>query len=508
MTETLWGRFSRTVEAHPDKPALEHADRELTFAQWRGQAARVGAALQQRGLRHGDRVLLWSEPSIEMAVTLTGVWAAGGIAVFLGPTEPAGRLQHAIERVEPFALAVAPECPLPQLDGAPAFLVLPFPELIASSDGELAEVSVQSSDPASIVFTSGSTGKAKGVTQSHGNLIRGCDAVGGYLGLRHDDRLLCPIPWSFDYGYGQLLSTILLGVTHILPTAANPFAICEAITRHRPTVLPGIPSLFTYLLRGVSPFRDTDLSSVRLVTNTGGTIPGPVLDDLLELLGDRRIVLNYGLTETYRTAFLDPRWIRERPDSIGHGIPGVEVAVVREDGSRADPGEIGEIIHRGDYICLGYWNDPEATRRAVRPDPLAPAGPDEPPRALYTGDLGMIDEDGFLYFKGRRDHQLKSMGVRVSVGEVEELLHQSGLVREAAVIGVKHEMIGDEIWAIVVAREGVEKLVPQLKEFAKEQMSAYMTPRRYVVLDELPKTRTGKTDYPLLREQLTAGRAG
>ncbi len=355
-------------------------------------------------------------------------------------------------------------------------------------------------DPASIVFTSGSTGHPKGVTQSHGTLARGCAAVGGYLGLQADDRLLCPIPWAFDYGYGQLLTTCLFGITQVIPAAFNPFGICEAITAHRPTVFAGLPALFTYLFRGVSPIRTTDLSSVRIVTNTGGTIPGPVLDELLSAFGQAKLFLNYGLTESYRTAYLPPELAREHPTSIGAGIPGVDVVIVREDDTLADPGEEGQIVHRGDYLFTGYWGDPEATAKALRPDPLAVPGSPLRHPVLYTGDFGVI-EDGRLYFRGRRDHQLKSMGVRVNASEIEALIHRSGLVTELAIIGVEHDLLGHEIWAFLVGAPGVDDPARALAAWGRANLSQYMLPRRFVCKEVLPKTKNNKVDYPKLRAE-------
>ena len=271
-------------------------------------------------------------------------------------------------------------------------------------------------------------------------------------------------------------------------------------------MLPGLPSWFTYLLRGVSPLGSTDLSSLRVVTNTGGSIPAPVLEDMLGVFAHCRIFLNYGLTESYRTSYLDPALIRARPRSIGKGIPGVSVAVLREDSLPAAADEEGEIVHRGAYLCMGYWSDPEASARALRPDPLAPAGCPAPRPALFTGDYGHMDADGFLYYHGRRDHLLKSMGVRVSPGEVEELLHGSGLVREVAVFGRPHDLIGDEVWAAVVPRDDdADAVMARLRAHARRVMSPYMQPRRYLVKASLPRTPSGKIDYPALRDE--AGRA-
>jgi acyl-CoA synthetase (AMP-forming)/AMP-acid ligase II len=268
---------------------------------------------------------------------------------------------------------------------------------------------------------------------------------------------------------------------------------------HAPTVLAGVPSLFGYLMQGISPFRETDLSCLRIVTNTGGRIPGPVLDNLLEIFSHTDFFLNYGLTESYRTSYLHPSLIHEKRHSVGKPIPGVEIRIVRDDGKSAETGETGEIVHCGDFIFQGYWGDPDATARSLRPDPMNP-GNDK--LALFTGDLGRFDADGFLYIEGRRDHQLKVMGVRVSSGEVEELLHASGMVQEVAIFGISHELLGEEIHAAIVPDTDEADVLVRLKRYVQRAMTQNMAPRKYLVLESLPRTTTGKTDYPALKRMV------
>jgi acyl-coenzyme A synthetase/AMP-(fatty) acid ligase len=494
----LWGAFQETVSRRGDAWALLQVEQRTSFNELNRRARAYAALYAQHDLKQHDRVLIWMTASQEMAAAMLGAWANGCIPVLLDPSERGPHIQHAwdttspamVVTFDPPSLAIGVNAPVRTPDDATDVSFQPATRVVAT-------------DPASIVFTSGSTGKPKGATQSHGNLLAGCASVGGYLGITPDDRNLCCVPWAFDYGYGQLLSTIMLGVTQVLPEAPNPFAICAAIDAHQPTVLAGIPSLYTYLLQGLSPFRESKIGSLRILMNTGGTIPGPVLQELLALFPHAQLFLNYGLTETYRTSFLDPLLVRQRPDSIGKPIPGVDIVIVRDDGTLADPDEEGEIVHRGEFIFLGYWNNPEATARALRRDPTLSSGAPGRP-VLYTGDYGVLDKDGFLYFRGRRDHQLKSMGVRVSPGEVEEMIHQSGLVREVAVFGMKHDMLGDEVWTALVARDGVDDVKHAVQKLARETMSPYMQPRRFLIKDALPKTRTGKTDYPALREEAAA----
>ena len=498
-----WDALLAVAREQPDHPAILVGSDVLSFRAWVARALRYAALYRQRGVTRHGRVLLWMESSPEMACALAGAWAAGGIPVLMDPRSGPLHFAHAVRTAAPEVIVMPRGACLPTTGdetGRTAESVTPD-DADATAAGESVSGALPT-DPASIVFTSGSTGQPKGVTQSHGNLVRGCLTVTGYLGTTHTDRILCPVPWSFDYGYGQLLTTAIRGATLILPTSNNPIGVCEAIERHKPTVFAGIPSVYTYLLRGVSPFRTTPIGSIATYTNTGGTIPAPILEELLGLVGEARVFLNYGLTETYRTSFLPPELVRERPTSIGHPIPQVDVVVVREDGTLAEPGEEGEFVHRGDFVCLGYWNDPESTARVRRPDPLAPPGLPSPPHVIFTGDYGTCDPDGFLYFHGRRDHQLKSMGVRVNPAEVEAILYQSGLITEVAVVGRKDLLVGDEVCAFVVAREAGAPVARDLGRFAREVMSPFMVPRRIVVKDALPKTTTGKINYPELRGEV------
>lgn len=499
MSDDLWSAFEANARTASDRPAFYFSDRTLTFGEWLDHARRCAAWLCERGIRPNDRVVMWARDPFALAAAVCGTWGAGAVPAMLNLDVPESHRRHSVETIRPAGV----------LRDSTAHDALEFCGLTIGAFEEIAETpaSVVSAirrlptDPASIVFTSGSTGRPKAVTQSHGNIIRGCRAVAGYLGLSADDRLLCPVPWSFDYGFVQLHATALLGVAQVLPKIANPFGICDAIAKHRPTVFAGLPSLYTYLLQGMSPLRKTDTSCFRILMNTGGTIPGPVLRQLPEVFPNARIFLNYGLTETYRTSYLPPERFATHSHTIGGPIPGSDIVIVRDDGTLATPGEEGQIVHRGDYVCLGYWNDPEATAKALRPDPLAPAGHPNPPRVMFTGDYGMIDADGYLHFRGRRDHLLKSMGVRVSPSEIEGLIWESGLVKACAVFGCKHDLLGDEVWAAVVPADGVQDVQPRLMTYCRQTMSQYMQPRRYLVKEALPRTTTGKTDYPALREE-------
>ena len=493
----LWRTFDALSRAKSTNAALICGDRTVSYGELRAMADGMAIDLASQGVGTGSRCVLWSANSPELAAAILAIWRVGAIMVLVNDEAPVTHFAHAANLTRPALALVEAK----NLDVAREATGVPVSVLAAPADAGAMSDAARGHDhePASILFTSGSTGLPKGVVQSHANLIAGCRMVAEHLGLTAEDRILCPIPWSFDYGYGQLLSTLLLGVTQILPEVRNPIGQCEAIARHRPTVFAGLASVLAMLVRGVSPVRETDLSSLRLLTNTGGKIAPAIFDDILGLFGHCDISLNYGMTETYRGAGLPVQLVRQHPESVGYAYPGVSINILREDGTEAAPGEQGEIVHRGTGVFLGYWGNPEATATARRPDPLWRHEGVAPPMAVFSGDLGWKDEQGLLYVKGRRDRLIKSMGVRVSPDEIETIIRKSGLIQDVAVVGMPHEMMGEMVVAAITVPEGAQDAVRALKMFCRDAMSNFMQPREYRILEEFPLTPNRKIDFAGVR---------
>jgi acyl-CoA synthetase (AMP-forming)/AMP-acid ligase II len=277
--------------------------------------------------------------------------------------------------------------------------------------------------------------------------------------------------------------------------------IVQVLLKERITGLAGVPTLWSLLAQPNSTLHKQPLPDLRYITNTGGAMPQAVLKILRQALTATRVFLMYGLTEAFRSTYLPPEELDRRPTSMGKAIPDTEILILNEHGQRCQPDEIGELVHRGPTVSLGYWNRPEETARALRPNPLLPPEMSDCERVCYSGDLVKMDMDGFLYFVGRRDTMIKSSGFRISPTEVEEVLFQSGKLRGAAVIGLPDEILGQVIKAFVVPRDGDPLDVASLLEVCAQKMPRYMVPKSIEMLAELPKTSSGKVDYPALRRR-------
>jgi acyl-CoA synthetase (AMP-forming)/AMP-acid ligase II len=346
-------------------------------------------------------------------------------------------------------------------------------------------------DVAQIIYTSGSTGLPKGVTITHGNLWAGMRAVVGYLGISDSDRIASLLPFSFDYGLNQLLCSV--GARASLVVEPSPVAqrIVRTLREREVTVLPGVPPLWLQLLN-VESFRQQPLRSLRLMTNTGGRIPTDAVRKLRRYQAHAKLVLMYGLTEAFRSSYLSPEKADRKPNSIGQAIPGAEILVVDDELAPCEPGEVGELVHRGPTVALGYWNDPEATARVYRPNPLRPQGAPDAERVVFSGDLVYRDEEGDLFFVGRRDRMIKTLGYRVSPDEVVDVLYASGEVVEAVATTEPDEDRGESIVVYVVLAQDGE--LERLEAFCAREMPRYMQPSRIEVRPSLVRTSSGKHD--------------
>jgi acyl-CoA ligase (AMP-forming) (exosortase A-associated) len=497
----------------PDRPAVTFKDRTLTYAELSGQVAAVAAGLRGLGIGRGDRVVVYLEKRVETVVAILAAAAAGAVFVPVNPVFKPAQVGYVLADCAARVVVTTPErhrALLGELspDAAPEHVVLVGDEIEPGFTSWADLSAIPAGDPvdgvvdvdvAAILYTSGSTGGPKGVVLSHRNLLAGAQSVAAYLGHTADDVVLSVLPLSFDAGLSQLTTTLVAGAHVVLVNYLLPREVVRLCARHGVTALTCVPPLWQQLTGQEWP--ESSTASLRYFANTGGRMPGPTLARLREIFPAAQPFLMYGLTEAFRSTYLDPSEVDRRPDSIGKAIPNAEVLVVRPDGTGCAPGEHGEIVHRGALVALGYWNDPKRTAERFRPFP--PASPDDPAPhrgelAVWSGDVAYRDEDGFLYFVGRTDEMIKTSGYRVSPSEIEEAAYTTGLAGEAVAFGVPDERLGQHIVLVVGGACDTETLAKALAV----DLPKYMLPHRIEVLDALPRSGNGKFDRTAIRRSL------
>jgi acyl-CoA ligase (AMP-forming) (exosortase A-associated) len=520
MDFLIWHLLRNSVRRTPTKEALVHGDQRLSFHEVGQRTAGLATGLRAAGMRRGERVGIYLDASVPQVISIFGVSQGEGVYVPINALLHVEQVMHIARDcgmkgliTTPPRIAALAEV-LPQIpsveflvvtgEGDVPELQLPvyrFDEFCATESPEVWRETSIENDLAAILYTSGSTGKPKGVMLSHANVVAGSRIVSTYLGITEAERILAVLPFSFDAGMNQLMTAFEKGGTLILINFTFAREIVQALLKERVTGLAGVPTLWSLLAQSSSTLSKQPLPDLRYITNTGGAMPQAVLKILRQTLPTTKVFLMYGLTEAFRSTYLPPEELDRRPTSMGKAIPNTEILVLDENGQLCKPGEPGELVHRGPTVSLGYWNRPEETARALRPNPLLPPEMGGCEKVCYSGDLVKMDEDGFLYFIGRRDTMIKSSGVRISPTEVEEVLFQTGKLRGAAVIGLPDDILGQVIKAFVVPRDGEPLDTEALVAHCAEKMPRYMVPKFLEVLSELPKTSSGKVDYPALRRR-------
>jgi acyl-CoA ligase (AMP-forming) (exosortase A-associated) len=514
---TLHDLLHNAVERDPCKAAVVDGKAEHTYEDLERASSSLGAALVESGVKKGDRVGVYLEKSWEAIVAMLAASRIGAAYVNINPLFKPPQVSYLVQDCE-VRVMIGDSARLDALepgtiegaafykgdrpnDGAAGRLEDLAEALGGDGDAPRIEREVSEVDLATILYTSGSTGMPKGVATSQRNVVVGAQIVSTYLENTSDDRILSALPLHFDAGMSQFTTSLRVGATLVLQRSRLPGDLTKALRRHEITGFTGVPPLWALLLRSAKSLREEPLEHLRYIANTGGRIPQANLDELRRVLepSGTKIYLMYGLTEAFRSTYLAPEEIwrssSERGNCIGKAIPNTQIKIINAEGEECAPDEVGELVHRGPTVAMGYWGNEEATRKAYRPNPLAPPELLDVERVVYSGDLARRDEEGFLYHLGRNDAMIKSQGYRLSPEEVEDLLIGSGLVHEACAFGVEDPEVGQLVMAVVSLRDGAENgAVESIREHVIKNGPPYMVPKEIVVLDELPKTGSGKID--------------
>lgn len=518
MSTLLPQLIAQTARRTPDAVALYHKQDSLNYAELDQAVDAAARALLTLGLAPDERVAIYLPKQFETVFALYGASRAGGVFVPVNPLLKALQVAYILkdcnvrvlvtskERLDALA-EVLPECHdlhtvlVTNPEGAPARLGHIQIRAWAETLAEAPECPLPrriDADLTAILYTSGSTGNPKGVVLSHRNMVAGALSVAEYLDNRPDDRLLAVLPFSFDYGLSQLSTAFSRGASVVLFEYLLPRDVVRAIAQYRITGLAAVPPLWVQLAQLEWP--EEARNSLRYITNSGGAMPTATVNHLRAALPDTRVYLMYGLTEAFRSTYLPPEELDRRPGSMGKAIPNAEILVLREDGSECAANEPGELVHRGALVAQGYWNAPEKTAERFKPLPHAWPGC-HPEIAVFSGDTVRRDEDGFLYFIGRKDDMLKTSGYRVSPTEVEEVIYGHPEVAEVAAIGVAHPQLGQAIVLVIKPTAAAMFHEDAVLKHCKARLPGFMQPSKLVLREVLPRNPNGKIDRKALASE-------
>jgi acyl-CoA ligase (AMP-forming) (exosortase A-associated) len=521
MSELLPELIFNSAARTPKAPALSYGKETLSYEELAQRVRAVARGLLEAGIGRSERVGIYLEKRLETVIAMFGAAAAGAVFVPINPLLRARQVGHILRDCNVRIFVTSAD----RLNGLeldfkefhdvrsvvlvdektdgwkkPSCTAATWAQLAAQGEKSKAQPHrVIDVDMVSILYTSGSTGLPKGVVLSHRNMVAGAKSVSSYLKNTPDDRILSVLPLSFDAGFSQLSTAFNVGACTVLMNYLLPQDVMKAVVREKITGLACVPPLWIQLAQ-------LDMSGaakvLRYCTNTGGRMPRATLDKLREGLPQSQIFLMYGLTEAFRSTYLDPSELDRRPDSIGKAIPNAEILVVRPNGEICAPNEPGELVHRGALVALGYWNDPEKTAVRFKPVPNQLGGLVIPELAVWSGDTVRRDEEGFLYFVSRRDEMIKTSGYRVSPTEVEEAIYATGLVGEVVAFGAPHPVLGEAIVVIATPPSSGKLDADAVIREMKLKVPPYMVPHKIVEREVLPRNPNGKMDRKQLSTEI------
>ncbi len=487
-----------------DAPALALRGAVLSYKDLRTRVSQLAGWLWDRVPEHGARVAIWAAKGELTCLMPLATARAGLVHVPVNPQLKRGQVAHILAD-SGAAMLIATQARLAGLEDGdvPAgCVVVGEGDALAAAidlDAELAPSEADPDELAAILYTSGSTGRPKGVMLSHANMWLGAESVAAYLDLQSDDRVMAVLPLSFDYGQNQLLSAWHAGACVVPLDYLLPRDVVKAVERHHITTLAAVPPLWVQLAELDWPAETS--AKLRRLTNSGGALTLGLVRQLRGLFPQARLYAMYGLTEAFRSTFLDPALIDSHPTSMGKAIPHAEVLVIGDDDAVTADGEEGELVHCGPLVSYGYWKDDARTAERFRP---APAASHYGGMAVWSGDRVRRDGDGLLYFVGRCDAMIKSAGNRISPQEIEDAALATGLVAEAVALGLPDERLGHAVHLIVRALPGSANPADELPRRLAQDLPNFMQPRQIHWREALPVGPNGKIDRNTLYRELAA----
>ncbi len=475
-----------------DAPALLIGDKVISFAELDAGVGRLASWLLEQAGGPGERVASWSAKTRLACLMPLAAARAGLIHVPVNPLLKGPQVAHILSD-SGTKLLVTNAARADMLgDGLPGECIvqdLKIGEEVIDSSGQGLPLSIaEPDDLAAILYTSGSTGRPKGVMLSHANLWLGAESVASYLKILREDRVLAVLPLSFDYGQNQLLSTWYAGAAVAPLDYLTARDVVKAVARNSITTLAGVPPLWVQLVEAEWPVETA--AYLKRLTNSGGALTPSLIDAMRRTFPNADIYPMYGLTEAFRSTYLDPKFVADHPTSMGRAIPHAEILVCRSDGTITADEEPGELVHCGPLVAKGYWQDEERTAQRFKP---APRASEYGGMAVWSGDTVRRDANHLLYFVGRDDAMIKTAGNRVSPTEVEDVAVASGLIYEAVAFGIPDPRLGAAIMLIVRGKDGVSD-EEGLAAYLRQNLPNFMQPQAIEWRGELPRNPNGKLD--------------
>ena len=464
-----------SAKQYPDKIAIVCQETTMSYRELMQAVDRTALQFIDRGCQPGDRIVLCLGNSLAAVIGFWAALKANCIIALINPNLPESKKSY-----------------IQQDSGATLYIDQPF---ALNNDSATVTLNLstqdrQRADLASIIYTSGSTGEPKGVMLSHANMLAATNSLNAYLQYRHDDKILCVSPLSFDYGLYQMIMSCSVGATlYLVPDMTIPGLLLKMIAKEQITIVPGVPTLFS-LLHQYSQFFRYSLAQVRMVTNTGAALGKNHIQMIKEIFLQARLFSMYGLTECKRCTYLPPEDIEHKPDSVGIAIPNTRIWIANEQDQPLAPYQVGQLVVEGETVMQGYWNKPEETAKKLKMG------------KLFTGDYGYLDEQGYFYFQGRLDEVIKYRGQKLSPREIESVLERLPGVIECAVIGEWHAEHLTLMAYLVVAKK-TNFTETDVLAHCRQHLSAYQIPTKMFFIDHLPKTDNGKINKKLLQTPST-----
>ncbi len=507
---------------NPDKTLAICEDSEYSYKYLKDWSEKMAQYLLNKGIEKGDRVAIYMNNSWQSIVAIYGATIAGAVFLVINPQTKADKLQYIlkdsgakilftdsttrnlyntvneVETIQEVIFTLNEEIKSDEI----RFKINNYDQIRSSNLTSIPYPIIIPNDLAALIYTSGSTGFPKGVMMTHQSMVFTSWSLIQYLRLTRDERIMLVLPLAFDYGLYQLFMAVTTGGTLIIEHSfVFPSTVYKQIDRWQPTVFPGVPTIFTMMIES-NKKTGIAFDSIMKITNTAAALTPEIIPGLKRVFPNALIFKMYGLTECKRVCYLEPELIDEKTASVGKAIPGTEVFLRDENGNEIKEDGTGILHVRGPHVMAGYWNNEKLTEEMLRPGRI----PGE--KILCTHDLFRMDEDGFLYFLGRTDDIIKTRGEKVSPIEIENVIYKIEGVKEVAIIGFPHDIMGEGIVAYVTSYNNTKLDIQTIQYECSKKLEVFMIPQQVIFIDEMPKSSNGKIDKKELKQRYLSTKPG